>query len=254
MMNLSMLEIRENLFTGNSVIPLLAPVLKKQLDDFFSQQEILIKEAPLFLKTMVYYKLISQENLRVLTLTPFDSSALVQTLQKHGGIIQPGIYVEDLINIPNDEFLIKNIDSINALDLKIAATKKSTFRGASHPFFMGLLFLNFDNLADDREIAISIVHELAHQELFLLNMFDRLVTSSLNPRLIHSPYQDRVRPSIGRLHSAHALYRMLQVEKDLHPVLAEKHRNYLKNTIATFEDGELTELGSFLLEIYGKEA
>jgi hypothetical protein len=124
-----------------------------------------------------------------------------------------------------------------------------TYKSASHPHLFGLIYIDVDRSID--EIAISIVHEFAHQELFLINLVDRLVNSESDFRLVHAPYQGTERPTIGRLHSAHALFRMTQFETKIgHPGLPE-HLDKLKKTNASFQSGDLTPIGWKLIhEIY----
>ena len=113
------------------------------------------------------------------------------------------------------------------------------FRSASHPHFIGALFIKVQSCPS--KLAISIVHELAHQELFLLNFTDRLINEQFDYNEIHAPFQNRSRPPIGRLHSAHALFRMIQFENKIEPELAIKHQKLLEETKLTFNQSELTQ-------------
>lgn len=125
------------------------------------------------------------------------------------------------------------------------------FRSASHPHYFGALFLRADRSPE--EIALSIVHETAHQELFLLNLLDRLVQAEFDFHLVHAPYQGKIRPPIGRLHSAHALFRMLKFERASGSDLFAKHSRTLADTIASFSEGELTPFSKELVhEIYAE--
>jgi HEXXH motif-containing protein len=60
-------------------------------------------------------------------------------------------------------------------------------RSFSHPHFFGCLFLVLDREPD--ELAVSIVHEMAHQEMFLLNLTNRLVVEGADFNLAHAPFQ-----------------------------------------------------------------
>jgi len=53
-----------------------------------------------------------------------------------------------------------------------------TFRSGSHPHAFGCVFFG-ERISEFSmpEVATSIVHEMAHQELFLFNLLDRLVQS-----------------------------------------------------------------------------
>jgi HEXXH motif-containing protein len=142
----------------------------------------------------------------------------------------------------NYEAFQKTIDYI----CPIAA---ADFYSASHPHFFGTLFLARNN--DPSKLAVSIVHELAHQELFLLNLLDRLITESSDYNLAHAPYQGTQRPPIGRLHSAHALYRMIPFEQKLKLNDTSVHREKLDETIRSFTPNETTPFAKRLIhEIY----
>lgn len=77
-----------------------------------------------------------------------------------------------------------------------------SFRSASSPHAFGCIFFGESmNRLDYKNLAISLVHEMAHQELFLINLLDRLVEENADYSLAHAPFQGIVRPPIGRLHS-----------------------------------------------------
>jgi hypothetical protein len=127
------------------------------------------------------------------------------------------------------------------------------FRGASHPHFLGSVFHCFRPNDSIFDFLVSLVHESAHQELFLINFIDRLINEEYDFNLIHAPYQNKERPPIGRLHSLHALFRMIQFAKiydeknERVPFLVSKFRQNLYS----FEQNELTHFGSFLRgEVY----
>lgn len=92
--------------------------------------------------------------------------------------------------------------------------KSVNFRSASHPQIFGLILIG-DGVHEltAKQLAVSVVHELAHQELFLINLLDRLVNQPFDYNEIHAPFQGTKRPPIGRLHSMWALYRMVQFQK-----------------------------------------
>ena len=100
-------------------------------------------------------------------------------------------------------------------------------------------------------MALSLVHELGHQELFLLNLVDRLIQASSDYTLAHAPYQGKLRPPIGRLHSAHALFRMIQFENGSNSSRQQRHQRLLNETIETFAESETTPFAWKLLhEVY----
>lgn len=116
------------------------------------------------------------------------------------------------------------------------------YRGASNPKAMGAIFLGHAQVQTARALAISIVHEMAHQELFGLNLVDPLVPKG-STQESYSPFQGKARPPLGRLHSAHALYRMIGFEKIIAPELVSSHQDLLASTIKTFAASDLTEFG-----------
>ncbi len=134
---------------------------------------------------------------------------------------------------------------------KIIPVQNPAYRSASHPHFFGAIFLNPDR--DPKELAISIVHEFAHQELFLLNLADRLVNSDSDFSLVHAPFQNKLRPPIGRLHSAHALFRMIDIEQKIQHENYLPHKKTLEETIDSFKAEELTPIGQRLIrEVYAQ--
>jgi hypothetical protein len=130
----------------------------------------------------------------------------------------------------------------------ISLISNSNFRSASHPHFWGLVFLNVSRLMGDvKDCAISIIHEAAHQELFLLNLIDRLVVNSFDFSMVHAPFQGRERPPIGRMHSAHALFRMLNATTPG----SEENGSYkllLRKTIDSFQPNELTSFANRIVD------
>ena len=128
------------------------------------------------------------------------------------------------------------------------------FRSASHPHIFGLILLGDGVLAQTAEhLAVSIVHEMAHQELFLVNLLDRLVNEPWDYNQVHAPFQGIKRPPIGRLHSLWALYRMVQFQRSTGNV-NQKYQNLLRQNIEAFEDQELTSFAKKLVEIAGRQA
>lgn len=140
------------------------------------------------------------------------------------------------------EALSKNVSGF-------VTVENTGYWSASHPHFFGLIFLK--KRTSPVDVAISITHELAHQELFLINLLDRLVRSSSDFNLVHAPYQGRPRPPIGRLHSAHALFRMIPLERSIRAEASKDHQAKLQATIESFAPDELTELGERIIhEVY----
>ncbi|MGE3680998.1 MAG: HEXXH motif-containing putative peptide modification protein [Bdellovibrionales bacterium] len=122
------------------------------------------------------------------------------------------------------------------------------FRSGSHPHAFGCIFFG-ERIREftEMEVAVSIVHEMAHQELFLFNLLDRLVESDADFKLVHAPFQGMVRPTIGRLHSLYALYRMVEFERQA-GINSDRHADILFATADTFAPGDLTDYGGRLVE------
>lgn len=130
--------------------------------------------------------------------------------------------------------------------LKIRNVK---FRSASHPHLFGVMLVG-EGIKDftAEQISVSIIHELAHQELFLINLLDRLVNQEFDYHKIHAPFQGVKRPPLGRIHSLWALYRMVRFQKSMgKPNL--KHEDLLRQNIEAFDKGELTEFGKHIVDI-----
>lgn len=131
---------------------------------------------------------------------------------------------------------------------KVCMLEGRVLYGASHPHLFGVLFFDeqlFEEVPED--VPVSLVHELGHQELFLLNVYDRLVSEGADAQLAWAPFQQTERPPIGRLHSAHALFRMIQ-QQDAGGRSSRANRLLLRETIATFQPGELTPFASALMK------
>lgn len=128
------------------------------------------------------------------------------------------------------------------------------FRTASFPHFQGIVILGakaFELSAT--ELAISVVHETAHQELFMVNVVDRLINEPFDFNEVHAPFQGTKRPPIGRLHSLWALYRMVQFQKMIVEINS-KHSELLFQNCEAFEPGELTAFATKLVQIAKAEA
>jgi hypothetical protein len=87
-----------------------------------------------------------------------------------------------------------NYQSLNNFLEYAILLEKVPFRGASHPHFLSSLFLQLKPEDTKFDFLVSLIHEAAHQELFLVNFVDRLVNEKFDHNLIHAPYQNKVRP------------------------------------------------------------
>lgn len=141
------------------------------------------------------------------------------------------------------------IDDSISMFIRLSSAR---FRSASHPHLFGSILIGDGvDKQSAEEIAVSIVHEFAHQELFLVNLIDRLVNREFDFNEIHAPFQGRARPPIGRLHSMWALYRMVQFQK-ISGKVDESHRQLLSRSVKSFQAGELTKMASDLVAIASK--
>lgn len=128
------------------------------------------------------------------------------------------------------------------------------FRSASHPHIFGLILLG-DGVRQQtsQQLAVSIVHEMAHQELFLVNLLDRLVNQPFDYNEVHAPFQGTKRPPIGRLHSLWALYRMVQFQRSTGEI-NKKYQDLLRQNVEAFQDQELTSFAKKLVGIARRQA
>ena len=128
------------------------------------------------------------------------------------------------------------------------------FRSASHPHIFGLILLG-DGIRQQtsQQLAISVVHEMAHQELFLVNLLDRLVNQPFDYNEVHAPFQGTKRPPIGRLHSLWALYRMVQFQRSTGEI-NKKYQDLLRENVEAFQDQELTSFAKKLVGIARRQA
>lgn len=122
------------------------------------------------------------------------------------------------------------------------------FRSASHPHAFGCIFLSSRIASmNPSELATSLVHEMGHQDLFLLNIIDRLILEEADYKMAHAPFQGILRPPIGRLHSYFALFRMIQFER-LAGLDTQKHSRLFFETKKSFSRNELTAYGFQIVE------
>lgn len=122
------------------------------------------------------------------------------------------------------------------------------FYGASHPHIMSMILLG-DKFyqASIMDRALSLVHEMGHQELFLINTMDRLVQRGFEYNMLHAPFQGKERPPIGRLHSLFALFRMVQFERE-NGIFQTNNHDLLRANLESFCGDELTPFGAKAVE------
>lgn len=120
--------------------------------------------------------------------------------------------------------------------------------GTSFPQSFGTVY--FGNRLSDvtaEDLAISLCHELAHHELFLINLYDRLINPGFDRSLKFAPFQNKERPPIGRLHSLFAIYRMILSRRRSGAEFANDADVY-KATEESFGSDELTPFAKAMLE------
>lgn len=118
---------------------------------------------------------------------------------------------------------------------RIMVVKGGVVSGSSPRFFGCILLPVALFEVSPRQFVAGLIHELAHQEVFVLNAYDRLT----DPR-----------PTVGRLHAAHALFRIIQLSRQT-SAGTFIDRSKLWRTLRTFHQGELTPLAQALVnEVY----
>jgi hypothetical protein len=155
---------------------------------------------------------------------------------------------------------------LNAADLEAHAALNNCIRhivplqgtpfGAKvHPWLFGCIFFHEYLLsAGPKETAVTLVHELAHHELFLINLVDSLVepTAAGDPQPAlgqHCPHS-----AIDGLHEAHALFRTTRYQR-----LAggdwPGQAALLGEALTSLRSQKLTPLGVLLVdEVYQPQA
>ncbi len=249
--------IIEELQAGGWALPKLLPAFEGALSSRLDSPKA--SEWPIFLKSAVYYKII-------------NSSEITEAVKAHTAINCLGIkFNSKLISgaIPGNKPLPfserTNVESekiwfrLNNYNQSLGKLFSNTitnilivdgcdFKAASTPLIYGCLVVTMDwfNLSE-HELALSATHELAHQELFLINTTDRLVAAGGDKVLKYAPLQKTDRPTIGRLHAAHALYRMIKFQESIDHDSSHNKR-LLKQTCLTLESNELTVLAKQMIE------
>ncbi len=250
-------ELEEGRWSVGSIAPSFQRRLKRESQTDSSEKNI--SELCLAFYGKAHLDLVSVQNEKKEILLA-GLSTQVNTLLKN-------IFLSDYPNSQLIEFeneISKNLqaalENIEINDSVIACYMKNivtgfcrvsgvNFRSASHPQAFGIIFLGDGVLEQNEEqLAVSIVHEYAHQELFLINLIDRLVNREFDYNEVHAPFQGKRRPPIGRLHSLWALYRMVQFQKKTSRV-SEKYLRLLSENILAFEENELTPFGESIVNL-----
>ena len=133
-------------------------------------------------------------------------------------------------------------------DLSFIKINSQDFKSASNPHLVGAIVLtNQINYNNCFELSKSIIHELAHQELFLINFFDRLTLEKSDGVNAYSSYQKKDRPPIGRLHSLWALFRMIQYGQYINNPIENEFKLF-QSTLQTLSGNIMTDFGTALIE------
>lgn len=142
-------------------------------------------------------------------------------------------------------------DEIFALPTLFVRVKQPGL-GTSFPQSFGTIY--YGERVSEIEVeplAISLSHELAHHELFLINLYDRLINPAFDKSLRFAPLQKKERPPIGRLHSLFALFRMIQTKVKTGAEFANDLRMF-HATEETFGNDELTPFAREMVCALGK--
>ncbi|GEM_PF-1482041 len=265
-------DVLHSLQRGEWVFPTFVPALRATFEATQRRNEgHFLAELPLFILTSMFYK---KEFLPISVATRFFAqrqsvAGKIATLttpeertfwESAFATVSPEtapceastpeiVALETAVGLLDRHVRVKSTSPVSKAIAAFASFDSEKFRSASHPHYLGCIFLRLNRPAG--ETALSLAHELAHQELFLLNFADRLITAAADYRLVHAPFQGRQRPSIGRLHAAHALFRMTDHERATQDARLQKHVETLQATIDTFQNSDLTEFGRKLVyEVY----
>lgn len=228
------IKLIENLKSGEWVIEMIAPSFLRKIPKKFSDYSLDIYS---------YYNQV-----RDLDINKVFERELRDKLKNSNIELKNKSYPLDI-----SFFLKTENEEINNLVDKyfkyVCIVSGVDFMGASHPQLWGKIILNIKLLTMEKNVIVnSIVHEMAHQELFLLNLVDRLVLKQFDNNLEFAPYQNMSRPPIGRLHSCHALYRMLQYK---YSTSKNELMSKFKKNIENLHEYELTQFSKGLIdEVY----
>jgi HEXXH motif-containing protein len=120
-------------------------------------------------------------------------------------------------------------------------------QSGSSPRFFGCILMptNAFEIAPGL-LAADLVHEMAHQELFVLNAYDRLVSPHADETWRFSIFAGIPRPTMGRFHAAHALFRLVQLSRQT-GTGAFVRRGKLWRMRRSFRPGDLTPLGRLIV-------
>lgn len=256
------LSIQQHLKSGDWVVGEISDRLRIQLSQHQPSVDV---EPGLTTRSLAHYKKLNLLDVKIESSSKGIDDLVVSNSAKlaidsilareiEGASLSSGFSSSESEKLKSAIEIIRKSDKpieqlLNKLVQTFLKAENVHFRSASHPHLMGSIILSSKVTEQSmNQIAISIVHELAHQELYMLNLIDRLVVKAFDHNEIHAPFQGRKRPPIGRLHSMWALLRMVQFERKIGANF-ERHADLLKQNCLAFDPQELTEFGKFLVKI-----
>lgn len=256
MSNASHQRIYECFLNQQNTIPLLLPEFIKSYAEMYA-----INRSHIFYTLLEKRYQIKTRNIRSFYLNPkyYFNENIWKDIQEH--ILQKNGLISSFSKSEksqlNQAFIFfKEINpSLHSLFFKVfkhsILLRNSTIKTSSSPHLLGLFILgeSFFSLDPYRQVEY-FVHELAHQELFLLNTLDKLATKETQYSLKYSPFAKKYRPPLGRMHAFFALYRSLEfllLEKLPFP---NEYLEYFQDTYKSFTYDELTPYAQKLLELW----
>jgi len=132
----------------------------------------------------------------------------------------------------------------------ILIVKRNKALSLSTPHLFGAIILSENLFYSKEDLEITLVHELAHQELFLINLIDSLISEKFLSNMKYAPFQKKDRPPLGRLHASHALFRMTEYSIISKKQYSNKIKCDFGGMIESLDDCELSHLGKKILVRY----
>lgn len=178
------------------------------------------------------------------------------------GELFPTAEIQDPKIFPSLDPLEKPLSTLKLLDIDLFLELTSHYEGvcifqakgilaSSSPKAFSLFFCEAEFFKMDIEEQIFVlVHEFGHQEFFLLNSIDNLITMRGNKRLEYSELPNKNRPGIARFHALFVLYRMHQFSiKNAFLKRQIDIKNKIDNYLKTFNEGDFTDFGYKIFNI-----
>lgn len=167
---------------------------------------------------------------------------------------QKKIFLESLEDLKKTS-LQRYLDWINIFQGALLVDT-NIFTTDSSPKLFGMFILSakFFDLSYDKRLE-HLIHELGHQEVFLLNLVDKLSPGHARSSFKYAPFQRKLRDPLGRLHSYFALYRSIELsylsQKSPFPFcLEDNYEEMLEVNKVSLTQDELTPFAYLLLELW----